>query len=173
MVALMAILSAVAIPQTTAGLDRSRAGIAARYLAGQMSLARSQAIKRSASVGIRFGSSRDGYAMEMFVDGNRNGVLTTDISAGVDRRIATSQRLRDHFPGVDIGLDETAGDGTDPVQVGTSNLLVFTPLGTATSGSVYVLGRDGSQLAVRIAGATARARIQRFSHRLRTWVEVP
>ena len=38
----------------------------------------------------------------------------------------------------------------------------FSPDGTATTGSVYLESRDGSRFAVRVLGATARIRIERY-----------
>ena len=64
-----------------------------------------------------------------------------------------------------------SGLGADPLRIGSSNLLSFTPFGTATPGTIYVRGRDGTQLAVRVLGATARARVLRYVPRTREWVE--
>ncbi len=167
--ALMLVLGAMAFPQAMAGLDRSRAGIAARYLSAQMALARTQAVARSASVALRFGPENTGYEFDTFIDGNSNGVLSRDILSGVDRRISRPQRLREQFPTVTIDVRPEAGAGTDPVRIGQSNLLVFTPRGTATAGSIYVLGRDGSQFVVRVVGATGRTRVERYNRVRRTW----
>ena len=171
MAAVIGILCAVAIPQASAGLDRSRASVAARYLAAQMAVARTQAVARAASVAIRFGDAQSGFEMAMFVDGNANGVRTKDIGAGIDRGIAPAQRLGDRFPGVTVGLSADTGLGADPVRFGVSSLLTFTAVGTATAGSVYVLGRDGSQFVVRVVGATARTRVLRYLPTKGTWVE--
>lgn len=171
MLTAIGILCAIAVPQTAAGLDRSRASVAARYLSAQMALARSEAVKRSASVAIRFGDVESGFEMSMFVDGNGNGVRTKDIGAGIDRRIGAAERLGERFPGVAIGLSEKTGLGNDPVRFGESSLLTFTSISTATAGSVYVLGRDGSQYAVRVLGATARTRVLRYVSAKRAWME--
>jgi glutamate synthase domain-containing protein 3 len=77
--------------------------------------------------------------------------------------------LADLFSGVAIAVSGAAG--SDPVRLGASNLLSFTPLGTATSGSVFVRGRDGSQFAIRVLGATGRVRVQRFVVHSRTWID--
>ena len=167
--ALILVVGAMAIPQATAGLDRSRAGIAAKYLSAQMALARTQAVTRSASVALRFGPPDTGYEFDTFVDGNSNGVRSRDIDAGIDRRISRPQRLREQFPTVTIDVRPELGMGSDPVKTGQSSLLVFTPSGTATPGSIYVLGRDGTQLAVRIIGATGRTRVQRYNAHRRVW----
>ena len=51
---LIAIVSAIAVPQSLVTLDRARAAAAARYLASRMAMARSHAVMRSAHVALRF-----------------------------------------------------------------------------------------------------------------------
>ena len=105
----------------------------------------------------------------MFVDGNRNGVRTNDIASHVDQPLGDRASLSDLFSGVAIAVSGAAG--SDPLRIGSSNLLSFTPLGTATSGTIYVRGRDGSQFAIRVLGATGRVRVQRYLPRTRAWVD--
>jgi prepilin-type N-terminal cleavage/methylation domain-containing protein len=167
--ALMAIVSAIALPQSLAAVDRARTASAARYLASRMAVARSQAVMRSAHVALRFEGKPPRITFRTFGDGNGNGVLAADIVAGIDAPLDTALLLGDLYPGVAIAVAGEAG--SDPVRLGSSNLLSFTPLGTATSGSVFVRGRDGSQFAIRVLGATGRARVQRFVVRSRTWVD--
>jgi hypothetical protein len=166
---LAGILTGMAVPQLMAGVDRSRARVAARYLAARMALARQQAVSRSASVAIRFGGAATGYEMAMFVDGNRNGLRTVDILAGVDRPIDPPERMADRFPGVTLGISPDTGLAGGPVKIGSSNLLTFTPVGTATSGSIYLLGRDGTQFVVRVLGVTGRTRVLRYAPRRGEW----
>lgn len=167
--ALIAVLAGIAIPQLLTTLDRSRAWAAARYLAARMAMARTHAVMRSAHVALRFDPDRSDVTFQMFVDENHNGVRTIDIASHVDRPLEAAARLSDLFPGVVIGI---AGDlGTDPVRIGATDLLSFTPLGTATPGTIYVRGRDGTQLAIRVLGATGRTRLMRYEARTRQWVE--
>jgi hypothetical protein len=105
----------------------------------------------------------------MFLDANRNGVRTLDISAGIDPPLDEPVSLGDLYPGTSIAVSGAAGE--DPLRLGVSNLLSCTPLGTCTPGSVFVKGRDGSQFAIRVLGATGRARVQRFNARTGTWVD--
>ena len=168
-VSLIAILSAVVLPQSLTAVDRIRAGAAARHLASRMAAARAQAVMRSAHVAMRFEEGSSGVSFTMFVDGNGNGVRTADIGAGVDPPLDTRSLLSDHFPGVAIAVSGSAG--TDAVRLGATDLLSFTPFGTATPGSIYVRGRDGSQFAVRILGTTGRTRIQRYLEHTRTWID--
>jgi hypothetical protein len=107
----------------------------------------------------------------MYVDGNRNGVRTRDIERQVDRPIGPAERLGSRFPGVSIGVMPGIEIDADPVQIGATNVMTFTPLGTATSGTVYVRGRGAVQYAVRVLGATGRTRVLRYDPDTRTWLD--
>ena len=168
-VAIMATVSAIAVPQSLAAIDRARAMSAARFLASRLAVARSQAVMRSTHVALRFEDGPSGITFRMFVDGNRNGVRTADISAGTDIPVEPPVLLGELYQGVAIAVSGAAG--SDPVKLGASNLLSFTPLGTSTSGSVFVRGRDGSQFAVRVLGATGRARVLRYLPHSGEWTD--
>ena len=163
-------MAAAAIPQSLAGLDRARTKGAARHLAARVALARMEAAKRGVYVALRFEGRGSAVSFAMFVDGNRNGVRTRDIERRIDRRIDSRVRLAEQFPGVTYGLSAAAGGG-DPLRIGSSGLLSISPIGTATSGTLYVRGRDGTQLGVRIAGATGRTRVLRYDERSRQWMD--
>ena len=168
---LICIIGAMAIPQVLAGLDRSRGLIAARYLAGRFSQARIQAVTRSAVVALRFEQEPDGIAFETFQDGNRNGVRTSEIQGQVDFSIEPPTRLWELFPGVTIGL-APGSPATGALQLGGgSSLLSFTPVGTATSGTVHVRGPDGTQWGVRVLGATARTRLLKWDAPTQQWLD--
>jgi type II secretory pathway pseudopilin PulG len=165
----LCVLMAVTIPQMLTTIDRSRGLAAARYLASRMALARSQAVSRSATVALRFEDTGRGVSFGIIQDGNRNGVRTRDIQLQIDQLIEDPVVLSDLFPGVDIGLaPETPG--ADGVQVGASSILSFTPNGTATPGTIYVRGRDGTQWAVRVLGTTARSRVLRYAPATGEWL---
>ncbi len=158
---LFLVLSAMAVPQVLAGLDRSRTRAAARFLAARMALARSQAVARSATVALRFSEDADVSSFAAYVDGNRNGVRSKDIASGEDAALDSPVRLSDLFPGVTITSS----------SIGPSEILSFTPVGTATSGTIYVRGRDGTQYAVRVLGATGRTRVLRYDTVTSAFVE--
>ncbi|MBI4262914.1 MAG: hypothetical protein HY657_00935 [Acidobacteria bacterium] len=134
-----------------------------------MALARMQAVARSAYVALKFDGTGSETSVAMFVVGNRNGVRTRDITAGIDRQIDAPARLAEMFPGVSIGLSTIAGRG-EAVRIGSSRLLSFSPISTATSGTIYVRGRDGTQLAVRVVGSTGRTRLLRYLPRTGEWI---
>jgi hypothetical protein len=168
--ALLMVLMGMMIAQTRTMLDRSSGLVAARYLAGRMALARTQAVARSATISLRFEDGPGGISIGAFQDGNRNGVLTRDIAEQIDRPISPPARLSEEFPGVAIAL-APGTPGSDAVQLGATNLLSFTPAGTATSGTIYIRGRDGTQWAVRVLGATARTRVLRYDPATATWAD--
>lgn len=171
-VGLAAVIAAAAIPQALVTVERSRAKAASRYLASRMAIARTQAVSRGAIVALRFDTTSSGVTFVMFVDGNRNGVLSTDIRNGIDRQIVPPTRLGDLFAHAGIAVS-VPGAGSNPVQLsGGSTLLSFTPVGTATAGSIYVRGGDGSQFAIRVLGATARTRLQEYDEAHHVWIDV-
>jgi type II secretory pathway pseudopilin PulG len=166
---IVTIVSATAIPPLLAGLDRSRAIAAARYLAQQCGTARFQAVGQGRYVALRFTQEGADYVAEMFVDGNRNGVRAADIALGIDTPLRAGIRLSSDFFGTRIALDPALGLGVDPIRLSGSTLLSFSPAGTATAGSVYVLGRDGTQLVVRVLGVTGRTRVLRYQRATNAW----
>lgn len=169
--------SAVAIPQFLAGLDEFRTSGATRYMSTRLQRARMQAVMRSASVAVQFVETPDGYEYAVYVDGNANGVLTRDIRSGVDRRIDATERLRDQVAGVEFGAVpglppvDTGGTppGTDPIRLGASSLASFSPLGSSSSGTLYIRGRGGAQYAVRIFGDTGKTRMLKFDRHTGRW----
>ncbi len=176
-ITLMVIMGGAGIALANSSVDRSRAIGAAGYVAGRMASARFEAVRRSAHVAIRFIEGADGYWLQPYVDGNRNGVLTPDIAAGVDSAIAASERLDNHFSGVEFciqphvtGIDPGPFNTADPIQIGSSTLLSFSPMGSSTSGTLFVCGALGNQFAVRVLGATGRTRILEFNFGERRWL---
>jgi Tfp pilus assembly protein FimT len=165
---LIAVLAAAAIPQLTAGVERSRTVGAARYLASRLALARAQAVARSAYVALLLTAADGTFVVGTYVDGNGDGVRTRDISAGIDTAVAVPVPLSNLFPHVTLFLNDPSTTST----FDTSALMSFSPLGTASSRTLYLRGADGSQYAVRVLGATGRTRVLRFVASNGAWVEV-
>jgi hypothetical protein len=172
-----ATVSAVAVPETLVTLDDSRAAAAARYVSTRLQRTRMEAVSRNGSAALRVTRLPDHYDFTTYVDGNRNGVLSRDIQSGVDRVIQPVDRLGDHFTGVDFGAisdlppaDPTGtAPGSDPIRLGSSDMVTFTPTGTATSGSLYIRGRRDAQYVVRVYGETGKTRILKFNARTGQW----
>jgi hypothetical protein len=166
---LICILAGISVAAVSSVVDRSRGAGAARYLATRAALARSRAVGRSTSVALYFEQDSRGVRFSMVEDGNGDGVRTGDITQQIDRLIEAPLHLSDLFPGAAIGL-APGTPATNPVALGGTMILSFSPSGTATSGSVYVVGRDQTQWAVRVLGVTARARVLRYERATSRWV---
>jgi hypothetical protein len=166
---LVCILAGISVSSITAVVDRSRGAGAVRYLATRAALARARAVSRSTTVALYFEQDARGVRFSMVEDGNGDGVRAADISLQVDRVIEPPVHLSDLFPGAAIGL-APGTSATSPVALGGTMILSFSPNGTATSGSVYVVGRDQTQWAVRVLGVTARARVLRFERSTGAWI---
>lgn len=157
----------MAVAQFGRAIDTGRTLGAARYVANRMATARSLAALRSVNVALRFDGRDGGATLGTVVDGNRNGVRTADLAAGVDTAIDQPIRIAELFPGVTLSLDP---DDTAPAA-GTFSLMSFSPVGTATSGTVYLRGRGGARFGVRVFGPTARTRLLRVDPRTGELVE--
>jgi prepilin-type N-terminal cleavage/methylation domain-containing protein len=176
-IAVMAIVAGIAVPFAHNSVDRSRAAAAANYVAARLALARFEAVKRTAFVAIRFIPGGGGYFLQAYVDGNANGVLTSDIAMGIDSAISTEERIDYHFPGISFGIHPYVTaldpgqllDPNDPIHIGSSTLLSFNPNGSSTSGTLFIRGQRFSQFAVRILGATGRTRVFEFDFGRGTW----
>ena len=175
---LLALTAAIALPSILGGLDDARAVAAARHVAGLARLTRVQAAARSTRAGLRFEREGATYRYAVYVDGNGNGLRRRDIRSGIDEPITPVERLGDGFPGVVLGVAAgvtrisdgraMAGDA-DPVRLGSADTLIFSPLGTATSGTIFLRSRKGRQYAVRVLGATGRTRVLEFRHETKSW----
>jgi len=175
--AMLLTLGSIALPSLRYATDSLRAAGAARYLATRLQRARIEAITRSADVAVRFVTTTGGYSFAVYVDGNRNGVLAADIDQGVDWRMGPVERLPDNFGSVDFGTMpglpaiDSGGTppGSDPIRLGSSWSATFAPLGTSSSGTVYIRGRGNQQFAIRIYGATGKTRILKFNEQSGQW----
>jgi type II secretory pathway pseudopilin PulG len=167
---LMAVVTAAATPQLLAGLDEWRTRGAVRYLSGRLYQARMEAAVRNADTAVRFVQIGSTYEYFTVTDGNRNGVRSLEVQAGIDRVVHSKERLADKFPGVEFGalpglppVDPSgAAPGSDPVRLGTSDTVTFTPLGAATPGSLYIRGRGKVQYVLRVFAETGKLRMLRF-----------
>jgi prepilin-type N-terminal cleavage/methylation domain-containing protein len=178
-VALLVIVSGMAVPIMSSAVDHARAAAAARYVAGKLALNRMDAVKRSTYVALRF-ESRDGrHQFRTYVDGNGDGLRAIDVAHNVDVPNGLSESLDYHFPGVTFGISDdvvpVSSDeqlNGDPIRIGRSEFLSFSPLGSATSGTLYIRGRPKHQFAVRVLGVTGRITVLRFDFQNRRWIDL-
>ena len=174
---LAVVISAIAVPSFLASLAEQRTAAAVRYVSTHCARARMEAIKSGHDVAIRFTADADGVAYAMYADGNGDGVRTRDIEQGIDTRLLPPERLSFTFPGVEFAVpsglppvDAGALTDGDPLKMGASNLLSYSPAGTSTSGSLYIRGANGTQYVPRLYGETGKSRALRFHARSGRWV---
>ena len=175
---LMVIVGGAAIPLAHSSVDRSRAAGAASYVAGRMALARFEAVRRSAYVAIRFVAQPDGYWLQTYVDGNRNGVLTRDIALGIDppdhgrrapRLSLLGSRVR-YSAQRDAASIRARSTRATRFKSAARRCSASARQGRRTSGTLFIRGLRGNQFAVRVLGATGRTRILEFNFGARTWL---
>jgi len=171
-------LAAVAVPVVGGTLDRERTLIGAQYLAGQLQRARLESLKRARSVAVRLELVGDRTQLRLFADGNGNGVLQRDIDRGIDLPLTPSAWLDDHARDIGLRINQAITDvsgttalepGDDPLRIGNTSLLTFSPIGSATNGTLYVAAHRGPQMAIRVFGATGRVRVLMFDARTGQW----
>jgi len=156
--------------------------LAADELSSVLALARSTALRRDANVAVRF-NVRSGERVEfaLYRDGDGDGVRNADIEDGIDPRISPMHRLR-HFGravrfGFPAGLRPTVpGDPShhltrlgDPIRFNRSDLASFSPLGSATPGSLYFTAGRRELWVVRLLGRSGRVRVLRYDPASRRW----
>ena len=171
------VVLAMAVPVLDRAADAADAGAAARYVASVVARSRFDAARTQRARALRF-TRLPAVAFTVVADGDGDGVSAVDVASGVDPVVRPADRLGDHFPRARFGvagampaIDEsrllTSAD--DPIRLGSADQLTLGPLGTATSGTLYIASRAGAQFAVRIAGVTGRARVLRFDPGGRVW----
>ncbi len=174
---LTALVGAVAAPELALRVDDVRAAGAARYIATRLQQSRAEAIVRSTAVGWQFVATPEGYQYAPYADGNGNGVRSQDILQSIDAQIGPVERLPDRFAGIDFGAMPAlpavdsggTAPGADPIRLGASHILTFTPLGTSSSGSLYLRGRRDIQYAICAYGVTGKVRIVKYNAGTRRW----
>ena len=165
--AIVLVMAAVAAPAFRALFADAHILGAGRQFKSQFRLAYSTAVRSGVYTGIRFERRDDGtvwYAV--YQDGDQDGVRSADIAAGKDALLSGPFPLSGGAPGVSVAINpgipalppETGLLSGDPVRFGSSDILSFSPLGTATPGTFYLAG-DASQAAVRVNGGSARVRL--------------
>jgi hypothetical protein len=166
------VVLAIIMAMAAVALPLFRPMIADAHLVGageefrtQFRLAASEAVRGNVYTAIRFERRNEGVWYARYRDGNHNGVRTADIEAGRDELIAGPFPLAvgstvrvGLLPGVPAIPPDHGTLSGDPIRFGRSDLLSFSPLGTATPGTFYLAG-DGAQAAVRVTGGSARVRL--------------
>ncbi len=172
---------AVALPALGEVRARAATGAGARSLAASLNVQRFKSVALGTAHGLLFERDADGWLWYEVRDGNRNGLKTAEVGNGTDPTLSGPRRLEASTSGVAPGLPPTGpfpeippGSGQidesgDPIRFGNTNLVSFGPLGTASSGRIYVTDGYRELCAVVLYGQTGRVRVWRYDARGRQW----
>ncbi len=157
--------------------------LAVRSAAGEVRAAlfeaRTQAIVRGRNVGLKFHKNGSRYEWALYVDGNGNGIRSTEIAKGLDRPlgIAIPWSRNDVFPGIltgtpvpDPGNPKLTLDRLDdPIRFNSSDICSFSAVGESTPGSVYLWDGHHRMAVVRVFGRTAKVRTLYYRRGEKEW----
>lgn len=163
-VLLMGIVAGISIPRGWDLAKEYRLRGAAHYFRGLFRQVRSEAAAKGRYTAIVFDEVEGEPVLSLYIDGNSNGVRRADIRSGVDRRIRGYWRLSDYFSGVRYGNPTGTGaqPSFPPLRFGRGRILSFSPIGTSTSGTLFLSNEQGFLYAVIVLGSSGRVRLARY-----------
>ncbi len=181
--AITGLVAVIAIPPLHHWSRGLRVEMAARQIASTMHLARVHAIRYSTNVGLKFRTDETTgeLTFALYRDGDGDGVLNRDITSGVDLEVWPPRPLSQFGDGVRIGFPPGPPPRNpsspsrrldrlhDPIRFNRSDLAVFTPLGTATPGSIYVTDGYLHLAAVRTYHRSAKIMVVTYDREDETW----
>jgi prepilin-type N-terminal cleavage/methylation domain-containing protein len=168
--ALVLVVTAVALPVTDRLRQEGQVRGAAFALSARCGRVRFSAVHRAARVGMRFVETADSWIVQSFVDGDQDGVRSADIATGRDPAIDQPLPVQVLFPSARFGFvggcplidGDPVTSGISPVRIGSAKMLVFSPDGASSGGTLYLRGGPlASGYAVVILAATGRTRLLR------------
>lgn len=180
-VALVGIVTSVLLPVAARVRSTAMTAAGARQMAVTLHALRWKSVALGQSHGLLFDRDNDGWVWYAVADGNGNGLRTSEVLDGSDPTLSGPHRLEDKVSGVTLGFPVSRPiprvpprqgpiqDLDDPIQIGNTNLLAFGPLGTASSGTLYVTDRNRRLYAVVLFGKTARITVWRYDTQSGQW----
>lgn len=180
-VALLAVATLITLPSVFGLQAGLRTAAGARLVASTFQATRWKSVARSRGHGLLFERDARGWYWHEVQDGNGNGLRTAEVRSGTDRTLSGPHRLEQRIEGVSFGFppgDEipripprrgAIDNLDDPIKFGRSNLIGFSPVGSASSGTVYVTNGRDELYAVVLFGPTTRIRVWRFERGSGRW----
>jgi prepilin-type N-terminal cleavage/methylation domain-containing protein len=179
--AVMGLLLTLGVPPLLHTTDDLRLHMAAGEIVGVLRSSRSFAQRYNANVAVKFNTEKNGVVtFALYRDGNNNGVLNKDITSGKDRLVMPPQSLK--FLGRDVNFgfppgppprDPSTGKPMDrlddPIRFNDSDLASFSPLGTATPGSVYLCNGSKHLMVVRVFDRTGKVGLLSYDAKTQKW----
>ena len=180
LLAVVAVIGLIALCATPAFFNyRRRMSIlaASEQLRNILRLTRSRAVASGHNVGVKFIAGRE-WTYAIYEDGDGDGVRNDDIDRRIDRRIFGPEVVMPSFHIATIGLLRTTVKDPDgdplkpdasPVQFGRSTICSFSPTGSGTPGTVYLIDNGGQLWAARVHGAGGRVLVLRYDDGKKKW----
>lgn len=172
------VLLGITVPVVDRWREESRVRGAAFHLAARCAWLRIATVHRNARVALRFMPVGEGWVAQPFMDGDWDGVRSTDIASGRDPAIGDRTPIEALVPGAALGfapgcplIDGSAvTPDVNPIRIGSARMLVFSPDGTSSGGTLYLRGAPhASGYAVVVLAATGRTRILRCAPGSGVW----
>lgn len=179
-IAIIGIIALCAMPAFAAYRRQASVIAAGNEMRSLLRAVRSRAIARGRNAGVKFVKSGNNWTYTLYDDGNGNGIYNADINKGIDRRYFGPALVMPQFQTAAIALlPKTIRDPdgakllpTDPaLQFGTSTICSFSPVGSSTSGTIYISDGIDNLYAVRVYGASGKVRMLRYNAGLQKWEE--
>ena len=158
-----------------------RVGAGAREMAMTFHALRWKAVSRQRSHGLLFERQGEFWTWREVADGNGNGLRTAEVRAGTDPTLSGPHLMKNRVQGVRLGFLPVDGvpripprrgfleGANDPVRFGNSDLVSFSSLGSASSGTLFLTDGRNELCAVVLFGPTARVRVWRYDRRVGEW----
>ena len=163
-VVLATILIAGAIPRIGKTVHEHRLRGAAVYLRSLLRQTRARAVAEARYVGVVFEEVDGDPVFLIYGDGNGNGIRRRDIRDGAEERLREPYRLSETFPGVRYGSLPSGADTPflPGLRIGRSKIVSFSPIGSSTTGTLFLSNQYGVVYAVIVFGGTGRVRLARY-----------
>jgi len=179
--AVLTLIAAAALPALATMRGEALAALGARHIALTLQSLRWRSVARGQTHGLRFVHEDQGWCWYRVLDGDGDGLRSSDIDSGTDPTLSGPHRLEQvasgvrlgfagpgPFPGVPPDTDPLQGDD-DPIRFGSSDLVSFGPLGTSSSGKIFLSDPQGRMYAVVLYGRTAKVRLWKYSSEHKKW----
>jgi len=164
---LVALLVTAAAPELSRWRARQSALAAGVRLAMQVEGARAAAVNRRRAHGIRFEIGTQAR-WSLVADGDGDGIRSADLRAGVDLVTLAHTAASPQDAAIRLGLDESvpplpgSARPTTRLPMAPTGLLTASPMGTLSTGTVYLCHREGVCVAVRVYGPGGRVGLWQF-----------
>lgn len=165
LVAVMAILSLflfATVTITRSAGERMQLFTTAHEVKSTLQRARERAKAMGVNVAVRFSPHLDGWRIQTFEDGDRDGVLNADITAGIDRAVGVPSMLAGTSRmtlAINTIQFRTRNDASG-IRFNRSSLCSFSPRGEGTSGSVVMRSPGGRSARVIVYGPAGSIRVK-------------